>query len=86
MLQSLARIGKYPLLQLVEPTFRNEVITGLAGLFLLLLTLVVFDVVIRRRAHPSSLWGAPLLMVSIIFAAVVVPTTKFGQSLVLVFS
>ncbi len=86
MLQSLARIGKIPLLQLVEPVWLNEVIIGLGGLFLLLLTLVVFDVVIRRRPHPASLWGAPLLLVSIIFAAVIVPTTKFGQSLVLVFS
>jgi len=84
MLQSLARIGKFPLLQLVEPAFLNEVIFGLGGLLLLLLTLVVFDVLIRRRPHPVSLWGAPLLLVSFIFAAVIVPTTKFGQALVLV--
>ncbi len=82
--QSLGRIGKFPLLQLVEPAFLNEVIFGLGGLFLLLLTLVVFDLLIRRRPHPVSLSGAPLLLVFIVFAVVVVPTTKFGQSLVLV--
>ena len=84
MTQSLARIGRFPLLQLVEPAFLNEIIVGLGGLLILLLALVVYDVFIRRRPHPASLWGAPLLLVSIIFAAAVVPTTKFGQSLVLV--
>lgn len=77
MLQAVGRIGRFPALP------GSEISWALGGLLVLLISLVLFDVVAHRRLHPVTLWGPPLLFVSIVLCSLVVPQTGVGQALIL---
>lgn len=83
MLQSLGRIGRAPVFQFSETTLFGEIIVGLGGLAVLLGAMVVHDLVTDRRLHRVTLVGVPLLFVSVLLAATVVPRTAFAQGLIL---
>jgi uncharacterized membrane protein YozB (DUF420 family) len=81
--QSLGRIGRFPGMRLSDSFMLNEVVYGLGGLAALLLSIVIHDLIVRRRVHPVTAWGAPLLLASIIMAALLLPKTTFAQALIL---
>jgi len=82
IVQSLGRIGVFPALQLGSSPALSEAVFGLGGLAALLVVMVIHDKIVARQVHPAVAWGAPLLLGGILFIALVVPSTSFGQSLV----
>ena len=79
--QALARLGRFPALQIGDSPLLSEAIYGLGGQAALLGLLVGHDLRTNRRVHPTVAWGAPLLLVSILTAGLVIPMTGFGQGL-----
>ncbi len=82
--QALARIAVFPGLQ-IGPREASEAVYGLGGLALLLVVVAIHDLRERSTLHPSVKWGCPLLLGSILVAALFLPNTGLGQGLVLLF-
>jgi hypothetical protein len=60
------------------------VIAGvLCSFVLLLLAPVFYDLFVHRRVHPVNVWGMPLFFAFLLFCVFVVPSTSFGQALIL---
>lgn len=83
MPQSLGRIGRAPVFQLSESPLLGEIAVAIGGLAALLGAMIVHDLATERRLHRVTLMGVPLLFVSIILSALVVPGTSFAQGLIL---
>jgi uncharacterized membrane protein YozB (DUF420 family) len=83
MAQSLGRMGRFLAVQfqLGGSPELGEAVFGLGGLAALLVVMVIHDKIVARQVHPAVAWGAPLLLGGILFAAMVLPSTSFGQSL-----
>ncbi len=80
--QALSRMGTFPPLQIGSSAQVSEAVYGLGGLALLLCAVIVHDVLVRGRPHPTVAWGAPALLGSILIAGLVLPFTSLGQSIV----
>ena len=80
--QALARIGRFPSLQISPSPMLSEAAYGLGGLALLLGIVMFYDRWTLGRVHGVVRWGAPLLMIFILVAALVLPTIPLGQALV----
>lgn len=83
MPQSLGRLGRFPMLRVSESTPLSEAVYGLGGLLALLAAMALHDLLSRRRLHPVTTWGVPMLLVTIIGAGIVLPNAGFAQSLIL---
>lgn len=83
MPQALGRIGRMPAFQISDTPLLSEIAVGIGGLATLLAATVVHDFRTRRRPHPVTLVGVPLLLVGIVLAATIVPGTGFAQGLIL---
>lgn len=81
--QALARFPTYEVLRISEQQVVNDAVYGLGGLAALLALVVLHDVRVRRRPHPAVLWGAPLLLGSIVVTGLALPRFGFTQSLIL---
>lgn len=77
MPQSLARIARFPAIDMDEALFMA------VGFLALLFSLVLHDKIVRKQLHPVSIWGPILLFGAGLFLGLFVPTTKIGQSLIL---
>jgi len=77
MPQSLARIARFPAIDMDEALFMT------VGFLALLFSLVLHDKIVRKQLHPVSIWGPILLFGAGLFLGLFVPTTKIGQSLIL---
>ena len=83
--QPLGRLAHIEALQFSQSQFLNEIVYGLGGILALLLSLIVFDVLVRGRPHLASAIGAPLMFGSVFLSATVIPQSRIGQGLVLIF-
>lgn len=81
--QPLARFATYEPLRISQQQVVNDAVYGLGGLTLLLAVVVLHDVLVRGRPHPAVLWGAPLLLGSIVVTGLALPHIGFTQSLIL---
>jgi hypothetical protein len=79
------RIGRYEILRVSADPVLNETVYGLGGLVALFASVVLYDVLKHRRPHPAVLWGVPLFLGSIVASVLIVPNTRFGQGLILLF-
>lgn len=79
------RIGRYEILRLSVDPVVNETVYGLGGLAALFASVFLYDVLKHRRPHPAVLWGVPLFLGSIFASVLIVPNTRFGQGLILLF-
>jgi len=78
MPQSLGRIAGFRLVGV-----EDDVLFSVLGFLVLLLALAVHDRIADGRLHPVTRWGAPALFALGVALGVYVPTTAFGQALVL---
>lgn len=76
---AIHRVGLLPFLQVFDSREVNAVAFTLAGLVALLLSLVAYDVVSRRRLHPATAWGVPGYLVWFLVCIVVIPGTELGR-------
>ena len=83
--QPLGRLARFEALQFSSSQFWNELVYGLGGLLFLFLTLIAYDLVKRGRPHPASILGPPLTIVATFISATLIPSTRVGQGLVLMF-
>ena len=79
------RIGRFEILRVSVDPVVNETVYGLGGLVVLFASVVLYDVLKHRRPHPAVLWGVPLFLGSIFASVLIVPNTRFGQGLILLF-
>jgi uncharacterized membrane protein YozB (DUF420 family) len=80
--QSLGRLGRFPGLWLSDSFVLNEVVYGLGGLLALLLSMCVHDMWVDRRLHRVTWMGAPILLGSIVAAALFLPNVRFARELI----
>jgi len=80
--QSLGRLGRFPGLRLSDVFILNEVVYGLGGLLAFIVAMGIHDVWADRRLHRVTWLGAPLLLGSIVAAALLLPNAGFAQALV----
>ena len=83
MPQSLGRIGRSTVFQSSGLPLPGEIVVAVGGLVALMGAMVLHDLVVDGRPHRVTLVGVPLLFVSIVVSAVVVPGTAFAQGLIL---
>lgn len=81
--QSLGRLGRFPGLRLGDTFVLNEVVWGLGGLVALITAMAIHDLVTMRRIHRATLLGGPAIPVTVILAAVVLPSAEFARGLIL---
>lgn len=81
--QALSRVGQIGFLKLSDVRFVNDAIYGLGGMALLLALLIAHDVFTRGRPHKAVAIGAPALLGAIVVTGLVIPSSSFGQLVVL---
>jgi hypothetical protein len=79
---AIARIARFPALQVFDSRSTNEIVFTLSGLLALLLLMVVHDVASGRRLHPVTAMGVPGVFAAVVFFGLVVPNTALGQTVV----
>lgn len=72
----LARIASYGVIPL------HEGAVVFIGLFVLLLTPILYELSKYKKVSPIYLWNLPLYFITLIIFAAVIPMTPFGQSAV----
>lgn len=76
---ALHRVGLLPFTQMLETRDVNALVFTFAGLICLLLSLVIYDVVLRRRLHPVTAWGVPGYLAWFLVCISVIPGTALGR-------
>jgi hypothetical protein len=76
---AIHRVGLLPFLQMLDSRDVNALVFMLAGLLALLLSLVLYDVVSRRRLHPVTAWGVPGYLAWFLACIFIIPGTVLGQ-------
>ena len=82
VIPALARLGRIPIFQVGETQIVYETVAALAGLLVLLLALVLYDVRAQKRLHPVTMWGAPFVVAMPLGLALLLANTAIGQSVV----
>lgn len=74
------RVGLLPFLQALDSREANALVFAVAGLLVLLLSLVLYDVVALRRLHPVTAWGVPGSFAWFLVCIFVIPGTALGET------
>ena len=83
MPQALGRMGRMPAFQISDMPLRSEIVVAIGGLTVLLAAPFVHDLRKRGRPHLVTAVGVPLLLITVVVAAAVIPRTGFAQGLIL---
>jgi hypothetical protein len=77
---AIHRVGLLPFLQMLDSREVNALVFVFAGLVALLLSLVLYDVVSRKRLHPVTAWGAPGYLAWFLVCIFIMPGTSLGRT------
>ena len=77
---ALHRVGLLPFLRVFEPRDLNALAFMLGGLFVLLASLVIYDLKWRRRLHPVTAWSAPIFFLGFLICIFLIPPSPLGQA------
>jgi hypothetical protein len=77
---AIHRVGLLPFLQMLDSREVNALMFVFAGLVALLLSLVLYDVVSRKRLHPVTAWGVPGYLAWFLVCIFIMPGTSLGRT------
>jgi hypothetical protein len=76
---ALHRVGLLPFMQVLGSRDVNALVFTFVGLIGLLLSLVLYDIVSRRRLHPVTAWGVASYLAWFLVCIFVMPGTVLGR-------